>query len=70
MATDGEHKACELLGLSYPPPERTLPAVKLVQARLAALEDQLVQARLAALEDPCRNGWFGAAPKKKRDLYT
>ena len=35
LATDGEHKACEFLGLSYPPPEHTLPAVKLVQARLA-----------------------------------
>ena len=38
LATDGEHKACELLGLSYPPPAYTLPAVKLVQDRLAALE--------------------------------
>ena len=38
LATDGERKACELLGLSYPAPERTLPAVKLVQDRLAALE--------------------------------
>jgi hypothetical protein len=38
LAPDGEHKACELLGLSYPPPAYTLPAVKLVQDRLAALE--------------------------------
>jgi hypothetical protein len=37
LAPDGEHKACELLGLSYPPPAYTLPAVKLVQDRLAAL---------------------------------
>ena len=25
LATDGEHKACELLGLSYPPPAYTHP---------------------------------------------
>jgi hypothetical protein len=38
LATDGEHKACELLGIPFPSADRLLPAVKLVQDRLAALE--------------------------------